>query len=207
MVLIPYFTYGVVTINTERGIKMLERIKNLVSKIEENQKELDEIKSNVDKIEQERLKEVIDIARKGIKFEKIYKNKTTYNSNGSNYRDDDVEYFKSDNDCYLKGIKVDNIDIKTNKYGSGAEYQERELYLLSDGTFKVFYKESNISYFQGNNSSYSRTESKYQQLDQFDTDNIINNIVDALEGRLKDLGDRTKTQQTRLEKIEELVVK
>lgn len=116
---------------------------------------------------------------------------------GNNY-----EYFEG-----IKGILIDQIELKEEKgqYGRNTEY--RELFLLSDGNFKVFYYNEEISFFQDDSNTYTREISKYQELDQFDFDNITKNIIKALEKRLEDLGDRTKEQKKRLEKLEALKVK
>lgn len=185
---------------------MLKELELLVNKIEDAEKDLTNITTRINEIDSRRINEVIVIAQKGVKFEKIYTSNNVQNANGFNYRNDITEYFKNDDGNFLKGIKVASKETYTNKYGTGAEYNYIELFLLSTGELKVFYNEDNVDYFQGGNSQYERIFSRKHTIEEFDTEEIISGIMEALNDRLKDLGTRTKTQQERLEKIEKLQV-
>jgi len=82
--------------------------------------------------------------------------------------------------------------------------EDRELYLLEDGTLKAFYVV--CEWRNQGSSELNRFISKYQNVEQFDVDDIIKNIEWHLRNRLKDLGERKKTQLKRLEKLKELKI-
>lgn len=182
---------------------MIEHIEKLISKIQANEKEIKSMKEDADKIDTNRLISVIEIARKGIKFEKIYENEITYNNWNSCYSDE-VTYFKDDQGKFLKGVKICEKSLKYNRDSYGGNKEERELFLLEDGSFRVFYLTGEWSNWQDGINNYSREISKYQGITQFDTDEIIENIEKILARRLEELGERKKVQLMRLEKLKAL---
>jgi len=175
---------------------MLTKLENLSKAIEDAQKNFDGVKTELDSLEMSRLQDIINVAKKGLKFEKIYSEKI------ASKHSTDYQYFED-----IKGILIDQIEIKDKQGQYGRTTNYRELFLLSDCSFKVFYYTEDISYWQDESSTYSREISKYQELNQFNFDNITESIIKALEKRLIDLGDRTKEQKKRLEKLEALKVK
>lgn len=179
----------------------LSKLEELTKQIEATETGLKTIENEVLELEKSRLDEVIKIAMKGLKFDKIYSNLREYSSNGFNRQDDDYEYFAE------KGIRVATNRTYTNEQTYNSEYKERELFLLGDGSFKVYYKYSKVAHSQGSQSTYTREISKYQEIEQFEFDTIIMNIMKNLNKRLENLGERTKTQKERLTKIEALKVK
>lgn len=57
---------------------------------------------------------------------------------------------------------------------------------------------------QGDGSTLERTISKFQDVNQFDIDDIIISIENHLQDRLEELGERKKSQLARLEKLKQL---
>lgn len=153
-----------------------------------------------------RFNEAIGIAIKGIKFEKIYEELISYNGNNNGCKDDDVSYFKDKQGKCLKGVIVDVISFKYDSFRDGGSKEELELYLMDDGKFMVLEHTGEWSCWENSTDRYNREIFKNQDIFQFNFDKIINNIIDKLNNRLSGLGERTKTQLKRLEKLKALKV-
>lgn len=186
-------------------IIMIENIKKLINIIEEAESELTNIKNEINKLDMERLMKVINIAKRGLKFEKIYSKYVVYN-NHSQWRDDEVDYFRGDDGKVLKGIKVADKSIEYNSEFTGGNKEEDELFLMQDGSFKIFNHSGRWSNYQDESSKYYRTVSNNQDITRFDFDEIVENIYKEIKYRISDLGDKSKTQINRLEKLEKLKV-
>lgn len=183
----------------------MEQLKNMVIEIERSEETLNKIEMEVKELEEARLNKVIEIAKKGLSFGKIYENFTAYNNN-NNWRDDEVTWFKGVDKKYIKGICVAENEINRNEDGYGGKVEKRRLFLMDDCSFKVFFKYSNWSNMQDCASEYKQSISKDQTVDGFDYDEIIDSIKQNLSDKLGKLGDRTKTQLERLEKLKKLEI-
>ncbi|MBA1335860.1 MAG: hypothetical protein HPY66_1678 [Firmicutes bacterium] len=170
---------------------MLEKLREITGKIEEIQAELSRIEAKANDMDKARLDEAISVCMKGLKFEKIYSQHVAK----SRYADD-YEYLDG-----MRGIKLAEKNVKFSSGQYGKDYADRELFLMADGTFKVFYLVADISYWQDQNDVYERQVSKNQDIFQFDFDEALENLLKALEKRLINLGERTKAQQARIEKL------
>lgn len=182
---------------------MKKTIDDIVKKVLEQENELDKIEEVVYENDMERLLEVTAIAKKGLKFEKIYEERTTYNNHNSWY-DDETSFFTNDEGKCMRGIEVAYETIEDNSDSYGGNEKKIQLFLIEDGSYKVFFEAKEYSNFQDDSNHYSREIFKNQNLNQFDFDEIIDNIYHELERRMISLGDRTKTQKARLEKLQEL---
>lgn len=190
----------------ENEKEILDEVNNLVEEVQKNEEELVELENKVLNYEMQRLRKVIEIAKKGIKFEKLMRRYETYN-NFNNYRSDEIEYLVDDQGKFLKGIEVATIEISSNVDGYGGKEKEKQLFLLSDGTLKVLIHQECWSNYQDDSSLDEWVISKKQDVSQFDTNEIIQEIIQLLNTRLKELRDRNKSQLKRLEKLEGLRIK
>ncbi|MEL3961888.1 hypothetical protein MKZ01_11465 [Lysinibacillus endophyticus] len=162
-------------------LEVTEDVLKIENEVNQNQKEINSLERNY-------LDTVINIVRKGIKYEKIEK------GNGKYYLDSEGKL--------IKGILLDKINCVDKNLGWYCKTEDRELYLLEDGTLKVFYVI--WEWRQGDGSTLERTISKFQDVNQFDIDDIIISIENHLQDRLEELGERKKSQLARLEKLKQL---
>jgi hypothetical protein len=185
---------------------MIESIEKLVGQIQASEVELKSVEKEIEKIDDKRIKNMIEIAIKGMKFEKIYEDKKTYNDNGNYYYSDEITYFKDEQGNYLKGVKICEKSLEYNTDSYGGNEKARELFLLQDGSLKVFYILKKWSNCQDGVNSYNREFSEHQDITEFDVDKIIDNIEEILTDRLEKLGERSKAQSKRLEKLQTLKI-
>ena len=184
---------------------MMEKVNELVKKINESETELGKIEKELLKCDIDRINKVAQVAVKGIKFCRIYSKFVTYND-GINWSDDKYSYFKDEEGKFQKGVLVVSEELSSNNSDSGiGNKSERELFLMANGTFKVFYKTEEWSSWK-ENSEENRMLSKNQDVCQFNSDLILRNIIKELNSKLEKTLARRKTQLHRLEKLNELKV-
>lgn len=179
---------------------MIDKINELVNKINECEYELTNIEKEVVAIDIERLNKCAQVAIRGLKLDKIYSKLTIYN-NCDNYIEDEYIYYKDKNDKYLKGKCVATKQLSYSRDYYRTSESCRELFIMDDGTFKVFYHTSRIVDHSDEKSTYERKLSNFQDITQFNFDGILENIIDGLNMRLISLGKRSKSQLERLEKL------
>lgn len=181
---------------------MTENIIQLTKEVQNEQVELEKVEMEVKELDKKYLKEVIQIAKKGIRYEKIVSEATYYNNC---YDNDEIEYhYSKETNRRLMGIEVDSITLYYDSDFYGGSKKERQLFLLKDGDFMVFDYYAEWSNFQDSSSTTYRTISKNQSIDNFDVDCIVKSIERSLRNRLEKLGERKKTQLQRLEKLKQL---
>lgn len=184
---------------------MMEKVNELVKKINESETELGKIEKELLKCDMDRINKVAQVAVKGIKICRIYSKFVTYND-GINWSDDKYSYFKDEEGKFQKGVLIVSEELSSNNSEDGTgNRSERELFLMADGTFKVFYKKEEWSSWE-DNSEDSRIISKNQDVCQFDFDLILRNIIKELNGKLEKTLARRKTQSNRLERLNELKI-
>lgn len=193
---------------------MLESLEEIVEGIELAEKKLSVFELQVRALDEKMLRKVVNVAKKGIKWDKIQELNGYDHSNGIDYND----YFKED-EKYLKGIMVDYHTTRPiHEDNSRTDY---ELWLMSNGDFWVFKQYSknfdmtdpkarkivkkNINPTFDIALNEDLTENGIEK--RWNIDYIVNRIREALNKRLSNLGDRCKTQKNRLEKLEELKIK
>jgi len=191
------------TLSKDKNIIELARIMQVV---EQTEKELKSIELVVNSIDVDRLTEIVRICKSGLSYKRIYTEKITYSRDGNNYRTDDITYAEQS----LKGCYLDYRENKENKYNTGREEEEIQLWIMQDGSWQEWSYCCSISYYQGHSNSHTRKFIRNLTTDQvvafWDTNDVINGIRNALEIRLSNLGDRSKSQKTRLEKLKQLQV-
>lgn len=184
---------------------MIEKIEKLKNEIEEKEKVLNNIETDVIKLEKDRLAKCVEIAKSGLKFLKIYKERITYN-NWQYNKSSKVTYFTNSEGKYLKGLNICTESISKNENACGGEFEKKHLYLMEDGTFKVFYEEGEWSNIQDDKDIYSKTIANDQDISCFDYNEIIESIYEKLESRIEKLDEITTRETTRLEKLKELQI-
>lgn len=70
-----------------------------------------------------------------------------HNCDANCNHDPEIEYFK-ENDEYLRGILVAEIETKFNRSCDGGHYEYDQLYLLKSGKFKAFHRVAETSNWQ-----------------------------------------------------------
>lgn len=182
----------------------MEKLQELVSQIEAMQSSLDSVEEELHGLEASRLAEVVAIARKGLAFYRVVMSASYHNCNTCRHNPR-KEYGE------WKGILVAEKD--NSEYGDirdGNEIDVEELWLLEDGTFATTCRSGHESHWQNAWWGWER-EPLRPVADplaaSWDVDTIINSIVHQLEKRLAKLGERSKVQQARLEKVKNMMVK
>ena len=183
---------------------MLEKLQSIMDQIEVTEKELDEVVEQVEKIDVERLQKVITITKKGIFFYRIWSKCNSHNCNNC-YCPNTYEYTE------FKGYRVAFEDNGSRRGNTDKTVREKELFLLEDGNFATFEYVGDFDFWQNawNHEKRELIENGLTVEDVvpfWNVDEIIENIQEALTKRLKRLGERTKTQQRRIEKLKELQI-
>lgn len=174
--------------NIKRGNCMIQKIKILKNEID-----------------QSRLEKCAEIAKKGIEFSEMYQEVIVYD-NLSDYKDPQFIWLKNAEGRDLKGTVICSKPIKNDGNNFVGNSETKELYLMEDGTFKVFMMKATWSNLLDEENRYVRQVAFDQDISCFDYCEIIENIAKELEKRLKKLGKRTKAQTARIEKLQKLKI-
>lgn len=162
---------------------------------------IETLKNEIDK---SRLEKCAKIAREGIELSAIYDRVVVYN-NWNDYEEPQFRCFKNSDGKDLKGAVICSTTIKSDENDFGGNLQTKELFLMEDGTFKVFIRKVTWSNLLDEENRDVREVASDQNVSCFDYYEIIENIAKELEKRLKRLGKRTKAQTARLEKFHKLI--
>lgn len=184
---------------------MLEKFIKLTEEVKRQKKEFEQIKNEVVLLDNERLKKVVEIAKEAIIFEKIFKEKIKYN-NSREWHSDEVKYFYDENGKALKGILVGEINLSYHRGNTGGERVDKELFLMEDGSWKVFIYEARWTYYADCSNEYKRTIAENQDISMFDIDEIIKNIIEEVQNSLKYIVDEKNKQIERLKKLKSLKI-
>jgi hypothetical protein len=179
---------------------MIDEIKRLVEKINECESEISNNESKLLETDINRLNKIVQVVINGLEFENIYRKQITY----SNWRQDEEHYDKDENGKFLKGIKVDYIEVSYYKGLNGDYEVQKQLYLMDDGSFRVF----NFTGRCSNNGRcvYEGTLSENQDIAQFDFDSIVKNILNNLHERFEKMQERRNIQLEKLAKVNRLEI-
>lgn len=164
---------------------------------------IEKIETLENETEKNRLDKCAKISQKGIEFSEIYHEVVVYD-NCNNYKDPQFTWFKNAEGKDLKGTVICSKPIKNDKNDFGEKSETKELYLMGDGTFKIFINKATWSNRLDEENRYCREFASDQDISCFNYDEIIENISKKLEKRLEKLGERNKTQIIRLEKLKKL---
>lgn len=144
------------------------------------------------------------IAEKGVELFPIYEEVLTYN-NWKEYKDPQFTCFKNAEGKDLKGAVICSNTIKNQENDFCQNLQMKELFLMEDGTFKVFIRKVTISNIpDGENRDFREVAD--QDMSCFNYCEIIENIIKELEKRLTRFGRLNKAQTTRLERLQQLKI-
>lgn len=176
----------------------MKSIQQKVMKIKILEKESKEIEGKEDELDRERFKKAIEIAKKGLKYEKIYEERVCTRYKSYN------EYFIDSDNNYLKGVCIYSESIEDTFYPDFEYFENKEIWLMKDGSIKIY---KQIGDFERNidiSDKITRELTENQDINQFDVNEVIESINTLLSCRLEELGDRCKKQKERLEKLEKL---
>jgi hypothetical protein len=163
------------------------------------------IKTLKNEIDKSRLEKCAEIAKKGIEFSEIYQEVIVYD-NWSDYKDPQFRWLKNADGRDLKGTVICSKHIKNDGNNFVGNAETKELYLMEDGTFKVFMMKATWSNLLDEENRYFREFAFDEDISCFDYCEIIENIAKKLEKRLQKLGKRTKAQNARLERVQKLKI-
>lgn len=172
---------------------MIDEIKEIVKNINIGKEEISNNESILLENDIDKLNTIVQVAIEGLDFENIYRKQIIYD----NSKQDEEYYQKDENGEFLKGIKVDYIEVSYHKGVNGDYEVQKQLYLMDDGSFKVF----NFTGRYSNNgrSVYEGILSENQDIDQFDFDSILKNILNDLNERYERVKEIRDIQLNRLE--------
>ncbi|WP_321835229.1 hypothetical protein [Clostridium butyricum] len=176
----------------------MKSIKEKIMQIEMLEKENKRIEGKADELDRERLEKVIEIAKKGLKYEKIYEERVCTRYKSYN------EYFTDSDNKYLKGICIYSDTIEDSFYPDWEYFENKEMWLMKDGSIEIYKQIGHIERNINIDDKITRELMENQNINQFDIDEVIESINALLSDRLEELGDRCKKQKKRLEKLEKL---
>jgi hypothetical protein len=184
---------------------MLDKLSIIVEEIKKQKKELEQIEKEVLLLDSKRLQKVVEIAKEAIIFEKIFKEKIEYN-NSREWRSDSVEYFYDENGKPLKGVLVEEINLSYHRGSMGGERVDKELFLMEDGSWRVFVYKARWTCHADFANKYERIIDKNQNIDIFDKDKIIQNIIEEVQESCKYFVEEKNKYLERLEKLKMLKI-
>ena len=150
-----------------------------------------------------KLDKCCEIAQKGIKFSPIYEKVIIYNNCDNNPQFSCFENIEGKN---LKGAVICSKTIKNDKNDFGRNLEEKELFLMEDGTLKVFVRKVTISNILDGENIDVREVASDEEMSCFDYCEIVQNIEKELEKRLIRFGRINKAQTARLERLQQLKI-
>ena len=166
---------------------------------------IQKIKILKNEIDQSRLEKCAEIAKKGIEFSSIYKKVLTYN-NFDNDRDPQFSCFKDTEGKDLKGAVICSKTIKNDENNFSKILEKKELFLMEDGTLKVFVRKVTLSNILDGENIDVREVAFDEDTSCFDYCEIVENIEKELEKRLIRFGRINKAQTARLERLQKLKI-
>ena len=141
---------------------------------------------------------MVKIAKKGLVFQRILTNCKSHNCNTCNHPDKNTfsEY---------KGVLLLEKDNGSSRGDQSKLIKLKELWLLEDGRFVTTDYIEDISYWQNawNEANRYINENDFV-IEEWDVDDIVKSVENNLKERLIRLGERTKNQKERLEKLQGL---
>ena len=175
-------------------------MKNIIEKIkriEEIEKETERLNLQVKELQMERLNGILEVAKEKLKYAAIYKQKMV--CFGS-----EVKYFKDENGEYLKGVCLWDEGIKYEEDREFTYVELDELFLMEDGSLKVFKETIETEKFgNGEEVIYTRELIEGYDITNLYIDGAIANIGDLLEDRINDLNYFLDVAKTRLKEFDE----
>lgn len=165
-------------------IQMIDQVVKLVSKIQQSELELNLLEEENVSMGLEKLKQVFTVAKDGLKFEGIYKTAKGYKTPL-----EEREFFCTTSGDILKGVLICSIDEEHTCIGNENNEDYREVYLLDDGSLKVYH----TSHKWLANQKYSKHHEVTRTEIEFDQRNfyfgyIIKSMLEQLEGRKNGTG-------------------
>lgn len=179
----------------------MEKLIKLEVDVEREVREIEKIEKEVLSLEKEYLKKFINIAIKGLKFEKIEEDITEYH--GDDGVGVEIYYFEDEEGKTMEGIQLRTIEISFTKPMGENCVQNNQLYLMKNGALVVFFYEKKWRDDKLKSSTARRAISTKQEITEFDVDDIISEIEHQLKSSL---GDRKKSQISRLEKFKSALI-
>lgn len=176
-------------------MQLLEKLENLMGKVEALSHELTEVEQDLHQKESEALADIVHITKKGLTYQRLVQTKESHNCNGCSHQDRKT-YFPE------KGIEIARHEANEENTSAGTT-NETSLYLLEDGTFIKVKKMGKWSRHPGDwNEWHSRIlERNIDPLKDFEFDEIVRGFTYGLEERLENLLSRMKEQSKRLDKL------
>ncbi|WP_071396609.1 hypothetical protein [Bacillus tuaregi] len=178
---------------------MLNITRELVSKIQSNEKELAIMDQEIFEIEKENLKEVIEYAKQGLPFVPIYED--SFEKDGYLFEE---EYFVRESGAILKGISVFKIEEFYEETEEVVRELNTELFLLEDGSFKAYHTTYESYYCEDCDSMHChshRVISDEQLINRNNIGSVIHNIVNMLKKRASFLEERKNERMSKLENL------
>lgn len=182
---------------TDKNIDMLDELMEIASNVITIKTKLNDMEIKINEKELDKIKEVIEKCKGGFKFKKIIEKELTWNDA---YDNDDIEYFQE------KGVFLDYEIIEEKSFRDGGSTRDRyELWLIENGELLIYISEGQWSNWQNNSNVVERYKAKNQDImNIFNMEDVVNGIKNNLLDRMEDLGTRTKTQENRINKFNEM---
>lgn len=177
-------------------------MKNIIEKIktiEEIEKETERLNRQVRKLQNEKLKAIIEVTKDKYEYSPIYKEKAF-----GHY--ENTEYFKDENDEYLKGVCIINQGSKY-KMNEDKTFTEElfELFLIEDGTLKVF-KEIIQLNDHCIEKTFSRELIENYDICDFCMECIIDSINELLDDKVMEISNQLENEKYKWNYLESMKI-
>lgn len=168
----------------KKNNEVITEIQSLSKLIGECEFELSNNDRVIQQTKNKKLEELISAISGILPFEKIPERIINYN-NHSQWRDREIMYFQGSQGGYLKGLPLTSISIKLELSILGGYNENRELYLLKDGSLMVLDQYYSWSNMKDDRNELSRHISQDQDIARFNLEDIEVELVDRLYDKLK----------------------
>lgn len=177
-------------------------MKNIIEKIkriEEIEKETERLNSQVRELQNKKLTAIIEATKDKYEYSPIY-NKETF----GHY--ENTEYFKDENDEYLKGVCIIKQEIKFEMNKDKTFTKELvELFFMEDGTLKVF-KEIIQLNDHCIEKTFSRELIENYDICDFCIECIIDSINELLDDKIVEISNQLDSEKDKWNCLESIKI-
>ncbi|MCM3623674.1 hypothetical protein M4D70_15680 [Brevibacillus borstelensis] len=176
---------------------MIDNVVKIVSEIQQAEIELNKLSEENNSKGMEKLRQVFENAKHGLKFEGIPKRIKGYFTTF-----EEKEFFYRTSGDILKGVLLFSIDEEQTCIANEHNEEYREVYLLDDGSLKVYH----TTHKWLDDNKYSKHHEVTRVEFEFDHRNfyfgwVINSILEQLAARKEHLDFYIKLMKERIETI------
>lgn len=155
-------------------------------------------------IEGQAVRQILDAAKGGLKWERLWSEHTNSTRNHNEHN----EWMRDDKGNVLKGIELYNLDNRgytPNDLTMSITIDDDDVWLLSDGRIALVNVQGVRRRYENSRDTLTAKIERFLEPEQLDAERVAAAIQKHLTARLKNLGDRTQEQQRRIGRLQAML--